>query len=251
MRADHLLSEQHDLSVIMPVFNERLTVERAIEQVLSVELPIASRELIVVDDGSSDGTTELLASLAEHPDVSVHTHERNTGKGAALRTGLAVAKGRFTAVVDADLELDPADLGPLLVPLLAGDATVVFGARVFPTDSARKLRYLLGNKGVSVAANLLFRSSLEDIMTAYKVMPTELFRSLPLRESGFGIEPEITACLLRLGVPISELSVHYEPRARKAGKKLTMFDGLRVIRTLVRCRLSRAGRFNADATTAQ
>jgi glycosyltransferase involved in cell wall biosynthesis len=195
--------------------------------------------VIVVDDGSSDGTAELLAAMLDRPNVKVHTHEQNAGKGAALRTGLAVANGRFTAIVDADLELDPADLGPLLVPLLQGEATVVFGARAFPKDSARKMRYLVGNKAVSVVANVLFRSSLEDIMTAYKVMPTELFRSLPLRESGFGIEPEITACLLRRGIPITELSVHYEPRARKAGKKLTMFDGLRVIRTLLRCRLSR------------
>jgi glycosyltransferase involved in cell wall biosynthesis len=237
MSAD-ALSEQPDLSVIMPVYNERLTVEQAIDQVLAVDLPIASREVIVVDDGSSDGTSELLAAMATRPNVTVHTHEQNAGKGAALRTGLAVANGRFTAIVDADLELDPADLGPLLVPLLQGDATVVFGARVFPKDSARKMRYLVGNKGVSVVANVLFRSSLEDIMTAYKVMPTELFRSLPLRETGFGIEPEITACLLRRGVPITEMSVHYKPRARKAGKKLTMVDGLRVIRTLLRCRLS-------------
>jgi len=226
--------------MIMPVFNEKMTVERAIEQVLTVELPIASRQLIIVDDGSSDGSSELLAAMALPANVSIHSHEQNAGKGVAIRTGLVTATGRFTAIVDADLELDPADLGPLLTPLLQGEATVVFGARVFPKDSARKLRYLIGNKGVSIAANVLFRASLDDIMTAYKVMPTELFRSLPLRESGFGIEPEITACLLRRGVPITELPVHYEPRARKAGKKLTMIDGLRVIRTLLRCKLGTA-----------
>jgi len=238
MSENDQLPERPDLTLIMPVFNERMTVERAIEQVLAVDLPIGSREVIVVDDGSTDGSSELLAALTEPANVSIHTHARNAGKGAAIRTGLAVATGRFTAIVDADLELDPADLGPLLVPLLQGEATVVFGARVFPKDSARKLRYLLGNKSVSIAANVLFRASLTDIMTAYKVMPTELFRSLPLRETGFGIEPEITACLLQRGVSIKELPVHYEPRARKAGKKLTMLDGLRVMRTLLRYRFS-------------
>src|SRR5262249_22554557 len=151
-----------DLTVIMPVFNEKLTVQRAIEQVLDTDLPIASLELIVVDDGSTDGTGGVLASLDVPESVVVQTHEQNAGKGAAIRTGLLNATGRFTAIVDADLELDPADLSPLLVPLLADEARVVFGARVFPRDSARKLRYLLGNKSVTVAANILFRSSLTD-----------------------------------------------------------------------------------------
>jgi len=228
-----------ELTVLMPVFNERSTIARAVEEVLAVELPVASREVLVVDDGSTDGTSEELAAIGD-PDVRVVTHASNRGKGAAVRTGLDAARGRLTIVVDADLELDPADIARL-VPLVVGTEDVaVFGVRDFPKNSARKLRYLVGNRAVTIAANVLFRAKLGDVMTGYKLMPTELFRSLPLRERGFGIEPEIASHLLRRRVPIRQVPVRYVPRARKAGKKLTMLDGLVVVRVLVRCRFAPA-----------
>jgi glycosyltransferase involved in cell wall biosynthesis len=227
------------LTVVMPVYNEIATVVEAVGQVLRADLPVVGLELVLVDDGSTDGTRELLRDT-EWPDaVRVLFHEENQGKGAAVRTGLRTARGTFSVVVDADLELDAADVARLLPPLLSGEAQAVLGARRFPLDSARKLRYRLGNRGVTAAANLLYGGSLADIMTAYKAMSTELFRSLPLRERGFGIEPEIVAHLLRTGAVIREVQVSYTPRDRKEGKKLTMWDGFRVLRTLARCRIDR------------
>jgi glycosyltransferase involved in cell wall biosynthesis len=229
-----------DLSIVMPVFNEATTVREAVQQILDLELPIASRELIVVDDGSTDATKATLNDESWPLEVRLFTHERNQGKGAAVRTGLTHARGRFAVVVDADLELDVSDLARLLPPLFAGEADAVFGARIFPKGSARKMRYWIGNRGVSIAANMLFGGSLADVMTCFKAMSTDLFRSLNLRERGFGIEAEVTARLMQTKARIIEIPVHYEPRPRKAGKKLTMLDGVRVLRTLIRCRLSKA-----------
>ena len=224
----------------MPVFNERETVATAVERVLAADIPVTALEIVLVDDGSTDGTRELLGSRAWPEGVRVVLHDRNRGKGAAVRTGLAAARGAYAVVVDADLELDAEDVGRLLPPLLFGEAEAVFGARRFPRGSIRRVRYGLGNKGVTAAANLLFGGSLSDIMTGYKAMPTALFRSLALRETGFGIEPEIVARLLGAGVSIHEVPVAYEPRTHKEGKKLTMVDGFRVLRTLLRCRLTPA-----------
>lgn len=223
----------------MPVFNECLTVEAAIGSVFSAALPVETFELIVIDDGSTDGSGEILDS-GDWPDpVTIVRHEQNRGKGAAIRTGLLSARGRVTTIMDADLELSPGDLGRLLPPILAGQAEVVFGSRTFPRHTARQLRYWVGNRGVSLIGSLVFRRRVTDIMTCYKAMGTELFRSLPLTENGFAIEAEITARLLQTGRQIVEVPVAYEPRSRKAGKKLTMLDGFTVLRTLIRCQLVR------------
>lgn len=229
------------LSILMPVFNERETIEAAIEQVLSTELPVAPVELIVVDDGSVDGTSELLAKRRWGDRVQVLSHEWNRGKGAAVRTGLELASCRYTAIMDADLEYDPADLARLLEPAVAGQAEVVFGTRGFESHSAFSFWYVVGNKAVTLSANLLFNSWLADIMTCHKLLPTELFRSLHLQSSGFTIEPEITARVLSRGYQIYEVPVTYRARGRSEGKKLTALDGVRVLGTLLRCRLE-AGR---------
>jgi len=219
----------------MPVYNERATVLAAIDDALSAELPVERRELIVIDDGSTDGTRELLAGLG--PDVRVVLHDRNRGKGAAIRTGLEYATGTFTCILDADLEYDASDLAPLLEPLLAEDANVVFGTRMWSSHAAFSFWYVLGNKAVTFATNLLYNCWISDVMTCHKVMRTELFKSLPLRERGFGVEPEIAACVLRAGERIYEVPIRYRARSREAGKKLTAVDGLRVLRTLVRRRI--------------
>jgi len=221
----------------MPVFNERETVLAAIEDALTAELPVARRELIVIDDGSTDGTRELLGATDFAPNVRLLLHERNAGKGAALRTGLQHATCTFTAVLDADLEYDAADLASLLEPLLAGNSKVVFGTRMWSSHAAYSFWYVVGNKAVTFATNLLYNCWISDVMTCHKAMRTDLFRSLRLRERGFGIEPEIAACVLKAGERIYEVPVTYRARSRGAGKKLTAIDGLRVLRTLVRRRI--------------
>lgn len=221
----------------MPVFNEKATVQTAIERAVSTPLPVEHRELIVVDDGSTDGSRELLFSRPWPEGVQIHAHGRNLGKGAAIRTALSHARGTYSAVLDADLEYDPNDLAVLIPPLVSGEARAVFGTRGFQSHSSYGFWYVIGNKGVTLAANVLYNSWISDIMTCSKVMPTSLWRSLGLREQGFAIEPEITARLLRSGVPIFEVPIRYRARSRRAGKKLTAVDGLRVLRTLVRCRV--------------
>ena len=226
------------LTILMPVFNELATVEAAIDDALTAELPVESRQLVVVDDGSTDGTRELLSSLPERDNVKVAAHDRNRGKGAAIRTALEHATGEFAAILDADLEYRAVDLGAVLEPLLSGEARVVFGTRAWTSQSSFSFWYVMGNKSVTFATNVLYNCWISDVMTCHKAMHTELFRSLPLRERGFAIEPEIAARVLRSGERIHEVPIHYRARSREAGKKLTTTDGLRVLRTLVRCRLS-------------
>jgi glycosyltransferase involved in cell wall biosynthesis len=225
------------LSILMPVFNERATLQQAVDDALTAELPVDSRELVIVDDGSTDGTRELLRETSWPDEVTVVYHERNKGKGAALRTGLEYAEGDYAAILDADLEYRAADLGPLLRPLLDGEARVVYGTRSWSSHSAFSFWYVMGNRGVTLAANLLFNSYLADIMTCHKVMRTDIFRSLGLESRGFEIEPEITAKLLSGGHQIYEVPVRYRARGRSEGKKLTARDGVRVLGTLIRCRL--------------
>jgi len=227
-----------DLTILMPVYNELATVDAAIDDALTAELPVERRELIVVDDGSTDGTPELLASREWPENVRVVFHERNQGKGAALRTALRHATCEFAAVLDADLEYRAADLADVLEPLLSGEANVVFGTRAWTSQSSFSFWYVVGNKAVTFATNLLYNCWISDVMTCHKAMRTELYRSLPLRERGFAIEPEIAARVLRAGERIHEVQIHYRARSREAGKKLTTLDGLRVLRTLVRCRIS-------------
>lgn len=227
-----------DLSILMPVFNERETVRSAVEEVLATSYPVDGVELVIVDDGSTDGSTDVLAELAQDPRVTLVRHERNAGKGAAVQTALQHATGTYAAIMDADLEYDPSDIGKLLEPIVAGEADVVYGTRGFESHSAFSFWYVIGNKGVTLAANLLFNSYLGDIMTCHKVMRTDIFRSLQLKSRGFDIEPEITGKLLSSGHQIYEVPVRYRARGRNEGKKLTAVDGLRVLRTLIECRLS-------------
>lgn len=227
------------LSILMPVYNELDRVEQALDAVLSTELPVPI-ELVVVDDGSTDGTRELLRARRPDPRVRLFEHERNAGKGAAVRTALQHATGDLAAIFDADLEYDPSDFSVLLPPLLDGDANVVFGVRAFDGATSHSFLYVMGNKGVTLAANVLFNVYLHDIMTCHKVLRTELFRSLPLRARGFEIEPEITARLIERGERIFEVPINYRARSTAEGKKLRASDGLRVIATLLRCRLTPA-----------
>ena len=229
------------LSILIPVYNERATVQSAIDHILGTKYPVEEIELVIVDDGSTDGTSEQLRKLAAaEPRINLVVHERNAGKGEAVKTAIREANGTYAAIMDADLEYDSADIGKLLEPILAGEAEVVFGSRGFESHSAFSYWYVVGNKGVTLVANLLFNCYLSDIMTCHKVMPTAIWRELELRCTGFDIEPEITGKVLAHGHRIFEVPVRYRARDRAEGKKLTAVDGLRVVRTLVECRLAMA-----------
>jgi glycosyltransferase involved in cell wall biosynthesis len=221
----------------MPVFNEVATVRQAIDEVLAADvgMPI---ELIVVDDGSTDGTREILTGTSWPGLVRVLQHDHNRGKGAAVRTALEAARGEFAAIFDADLEYDPEDLANLMPPLVKGDTNAVFGVRAFDGYTSHSFLYVLGNKGVTLIANVLFNVYLRDLMTCHKAIRTDVFKSLQLQAAGFAIEPEIAARLLQRGERIFEVPVHYKARGSDEGKKLTGMDGLRVVGTLIRCRFT-------------
>jgi dolichol-phosphate hexosyltransferase len=227
------------LSILMPVYNERERVQRAVAEVLDAELP-DEFELIIVDDGSTDGTLEILRNGDWGPKVRLFEHASNQGKGAAIRTGLQQAQGEFSAIFDADLEYDPADLALLMPPLMDGRTNAAFGVRAFDGYTSHSFLFVMGNKGVTLACNVLFNVYLHDIMTCHKMIRTDVFKELPLKSPGFAIEPEITARLVQHGERIFEVPVHYRARSNEEGKKLTARDGFRVIATLVRCRLSPA-----------
>jgi glycosyltransferase involved in cell wall biosynthesis len=225
------------LSILMPVYNERERVERAIAEVLDTTLP-TDFELIVVDDGSTDGTREILRSRDWSERVRLLEHPFNQGKGVAVQTALREAGGEFAAIFDADLEYEPADLGLLMPPLLEGRTNACFGVRAFDGYSSHSFLFVLGNKGVTLACNILFNVYMRDIMTCHKMIRTDVFRALPLHAAGFTIEPEITARLIQRGERIFEVPVHYHARSSDEGKKLTAKDGFRVLKTLIRCRFT-------------
>jgi glycosyltransferase involved in cell wall biosynthesis len=228
------------LSILMPVYNEAATVERAVATVLGADLPVSS-EIVLVDDGSTDGTRQILEAAGWPADrVRIHWHSGNRGKGVAVRTALADARGQFATIFDADLEYEPDDLKILLPPLLDGTANAVYGVRAFDGFTSHSYLYVLGNRLVTLVANVLFNVYVKDLMTMHKAIRTDIFRSLPLRECGFAIEAEITARLLQRGERIFEVPVRYKARATEEGKKLTWVDGVRTLRTLLRCRLTRA-----------
>jgi dolichol-phosphate hexosyltransferase len=234
-----------DLSILIPVYNELATAETAIRRVLDADLPVDEVEVVIVDDHSVDGTREWLVAQDFPPNVRLVLHNRNRGKGAAVATAVRHATGTYATVMDADLEYDPDQIAPLLRPLLEGEAAAVYGVRGFEAHSAFSFWYVVGNKAVTMALNVLFNAWLSDIMTCMKVLPTALWRELALRERGFAFEAEITARLLGAGVRVYEVPVTYRARSRGAGKKLTALDGLRVLRTLLRTRLD--GRHVPDA----
>jgi glycosyltransferase involved in cell wall biosynthesis len=221
----------------MPVYNERDTLAAAVKEVLNVTFP-CDVELVVVDDGSTDGTRELYRSLGDDPRISVHLHERNRGKGAAIRTAAAAASGDYVIMCDADLEYSPAEIPSLLAPVIAGDAEVVYGTRTFGSHNAYSYAYVLGNKGVTTFANVLFNCYISDLETCFKLIPTALYRDLHIRETGFGMEAEVTGKLLRRGIRPYEVPITYKARTRAAGKKLTWRDGVEALWILFRERFT-------------
>lgn len=228
--------ERMTVSVVIPAYNEVATVESVLRRVAGV--PVA-KEVIVVDDGSTDGTRPLLAELEEHGLVDrLLLHERNRGKGAALRTGFAHATGDVVVVQDADLEYDPGAIPTLLGPIADGRADAVYGSRFMA--GPRRVHFFwhtLANRVLTLLSNALTNLNLTDMETCQKVIRTELLQSLPLTVERFGIEPEITARLAQAGARIYELPVSYDGRSYADGKKIGWKDGVAAIWFILRCNL--------------
>ncbi len=226
------------LSIVIPVYNEARTLGAVIAAVRAVPLPL-DRELIVVDDGSTDGTRELLGRLqAAQPDLRVLAHAVNRGKGAALRAGFRAARGDLVLIQDADLEYDPRDLPALLAPLLEDRADVVFGSRFRGGGAQRAVFFwhAVGNRVLTLLANLLTDLNLTDMEVGYKAFRRAVLAGLSLQEDRFGIEPELTVKAARGGWRLYEVPVSYYGRDYAAGKKVTWKDGVRALWCLVKYR---------------
>jgi glycosyltransferase involved in cell wall biosynthesis len=225
------------LSVIVPIYNERNTVAEIVRRMRSVELDV-DLEVVLVDDGSDDGTRALLPQLADST-VRIVKHDRNRGKGAAIRTGLANATGDMVLVQDADLEYDPDEWPKLLAPMQKGRAAVVYGTRFRGERRAMPLSVWLGNRILVGAANVLYNTTLSDVETGYKLFDRGLLDRLHLTADGFDFEPEVTARVLRAGERIYEVPVSYTGRARHEGRKITWRDNATALWTLIKCRFGR------------
>jgi dolichol-phosphate hexosyltransferase len=224
------------LSILMPVYNEGQTVAAAVKRVLDVTYPW-DVELVVVNDGSTDGTAEALSGIAD-PRVVLHAHERNRGKGAAIRTATGIASGDYMIICDADLEYSPEEIPSLLAPVIDGEAEVVYGTRTFGSHSAYSFWYVMGNRFVTTFANVLFNCYISDLETCFKLMPTALYRELEIRSAGFGMEAEATAKLLARGYRPYEVPISYRARSREQGKKITWRDGVEALWIVTRIRFT-------------
>ena len=213
------------LTIAVPVYNERARVARALKELQATPLPVET-EVIVVDDGSTDGTWEELSQLMLPESVRLIRHQRNRGKGAALRTALEAASGDVFVPFDADLEYDPGDLAKCIQPLIRDEADVVYGTRTFGSHTAFSYIYVLGNKFLNTWTNVLFNCYISDLETCYKMVRTPILRSLELRADGFDIEAEVTAKLLRANHRPYEVAISYKARSREQGKKISWQDGV-------------------------
>jgi glycosyltransferase involved in cell wall biosynthesis len=237
----------------MPVYNERATIEEIVRLVRSVDLTVRingsnpalgnevklDREIVIVDDGSTDGTRDILTMWRDQRprDMQIIFHNHNGGKGAALRTGFEQATGDVFVIQDADLEYDPDDYVKLLSPLLEGRAPVIYGSRFLGGPrSAMSLTHSMGNRMLTLTTNILFGTSLSDMETCYKCFRRDVIANMPLRSRRFEIEPELTAKILKRGFDIYEVPISYNGRAFHEGKKITWRDGFTAMRTLVKYR---------------
>ena len=237
------------LSILMCAYNEEQRIGRAIAEILQTEYP-CEVELIVVDDGSTDGTPLLLAQV-DDPRVIVYRHVVNLGKGAALRSAVKLATGTHAVPFDADLEYSPADVPRMLEPVLAGRSEVVYGARLFGFYTVyQSYRYAKGNRVLTQLANMIYDAGLSDLHTCLKLIPLPLLKTLPLSEIGFGLDTEITALLLKLGIRPFEIPVSYYSRSHAEGKKIRWQDAVACVRILVQVRMSFGSRMKSAMALA-
>ena len=222
------------LSVIMPVYNEEGTIEEIVSRVLAVPLPI---ELIVVDDGSTDETRALLSKLAEARQFKVFLQDENRGKGAAVRKGFAEARGDIFIIQDADLEYSPEEYPELIDLIVRGKADAVYGSRFLGRHRAFLFTHYLGNRFLTLVTNVLYNTILTDMETCFKAIRADRVRQMTLRSNRFGIEPEITAKLFKMGCRVYEVPITYEGRGYEEGKKISWKDGLEALWVLLKYRV--------------
>jgi glycosyltransferase involved in cell wall biosynthesis len=219
----------------MPVYNERQTIEEIITRVLAVPMRI---ELIVVDDGSTDGTRDMLPELQRRHGFTLILQPANGGKGAALRRGFQDVTGDIVVIQDADLEYSPEEYPALIELICQGRADVVYGSRFLGRHRVFLFTHYLGNRVLTIITNILYNTMLTDMETCYKVMRTEVLRSFTLRSNGFGIEPEMTAKIFKRGFRVYEVPITYDGRGYEEGKKITWRDGIVALGVLVKYRFT-------------
>jgi len=224
------------LSIIIPAFNEKDTILEVLRRVREVPLPQIEKEIIVVDDGSTDGTRELLQAEGSKGDLKIIYHEHNRGKGAALRSGIREATGDYILVQDADLEYDPQDYPRLLDPIRKGKAEVVYGSRFTGERRNMFFHHWLGNRFLTLVTNILYNTTLSDMETGYKVWKAEVVKGIKIKANRFDFEPEVTAKVLKQGIRIYEVPISYAGREYSEGKKTTWRDGIVALWTLLKYR---------------
>jgi len=221
------------LSIIIPVFNEKDTINEIIKRVKKVNLPKFTKEIIVVNDGSTDTTKKKLTNIKN---IKIINFSHNQGKGSAIRAGLKQAKGDYILIQDADLEYDPQDIPDLLKPIISHKAEVIYGSRFLGPHKNMLFWHLMGNKFLSFTTNILFNTTLSDMEVCYKLFPRKLVNSLNLTENRFGFEPEITAKILKKNIRIYEVPISYSGREFHQGKKITWKDGIQAFFLLLKYR---------------